>query len=122
MQAYNEAKIRWCSRVPETSAEARAALAHQPEQWQEFSDHSGHYVRLQQSQPQGEERWMMIRTKQNLEEASKSLQKKASKDHATWQKRLKRWVFQCFEGIELLHIEGIELLHIRVGSSWQTRV
>ena len=25
-----------------------------------------------------------------------------------------RWVFQCFE--------GIELLHIRVGSSWQTRI
>jgi transposase len=96
MKAYNEAKIRWCSRVPQTSTEAKAALAHQPEQWQEFSDHSGHYVRLQQSLPQGEERWMMIRTKQNLEEASKRLQKKASKDHATWQKRLWHLSAQSF--------------------------
>jgi transposase len=96
MKAYNEAKIRWCSRVPETSAEAKAALAHQPEQWQEFSDHSGHYVRLQQSLPQGEERWMMIRTKQNLEAAGKSLQKKASKDHAIWQKRLWHLSAQAF--------------------------
>ncbi len=51
MKAYNEAKIRWCSRVPETSVEAKAALAQQPDQWKEFSDHSGHYVRLQQSLP-----------------------------------------------------------------------
>jgi transposase len=38
MKAYNEAKVRWCSRVPETSAQAKAALAEEPEQWQELSD------------------------------------------------------------------------------------
>jgi transposase len=30
MKAYNEAKIRWYSRVPETSVEAKAALAEEP--------------------------------------------------------------------------------------------
>lgn len=96
MKAYNEAKIRWCSRVPETSTQAKAALAQQPDQWQEFSDHSGHYVRLQLSLPQGEERWMMIRTQQNLEATRKTLQKKASKDHGIWEKRLWHLSAQSF--------------------------
>jgi hypothetical protein len=47
MKAYNQAKIRWCSRVPETSTEAKAALAEVPKKWQEFSDQSGHYFSLQ---------------------------------------------------------------------------
>jgi transposase len=98
MKAYNEAKIRWCSRVPETSTEAKAALDQQPEKWQEFSDKSGDYVSLQQTLPQGEERWLMVRTKKNLEAAQKTLEKKADKDHRVWEKRLKhlsREVFAC---------------------------
>lgn len=96
MKAYNEAKIRWCSRVPETSTEAKAALAQEPEQWQEFPDHSGHYVTIRQVLPQGEERWLMIRTTENLEAARKSLQKKANKDQAVWQKRLWHLSAQSF--------------------------
>ena len=88
MKAYNEAKIRWCSRVPETSREAKAALLLEPEQWQEFSDQRGQYVRLYRSLPQGEERWMMIRTTENLEAARSALHKKASKEQAAWEKRL----------------------------------
>ena len=88
MKAYNEAKIRWCSRVPETSSEAKVALAEEPEQWQELSDQRGQYVRLQRSLPQGEERWMLIRMTENLEAARTSLQKKASKEQAIWEKRL----------------------------------
>ncbi len=88
MQAYNEAKIRWCSRVPETSAQAKEALAEEPEHWQELSDQRGLYVRLQRTLPQGEERWMMIRTTENLAAARTSLQKKASKEQAVWEKRL----------------------------------
>ncbi len=88
MKAYNEAKIRGFRRVPETSTEAKAALAQEPEQWQEFSDHSGHYVMLRQTLPQGEERWMMIRTTENVQAARSHLQKKASKEQAVWEKRL----------------------------------
>ena len=89
MTAYNKAKIRWCSRVPETSTEAKAALAEIPKKWQEFSDQSGHYFSIQQKLPQGEERWVIVRTKKNLEKAQKTLQKKADKDHGTWEKRLR---------------------------------
>ncbi len=83
MKAYNEAEIRWCSRVPQTSTEAKAVLAEEPEQWQELSDQRGQYVSLQRSLPQGEERWLMIRTTENLEAAQSLLHKKA-----IWQKRL----------------------------------
>jgi transposase len=88
MKAYNEAKIRWCSRVPETSVQAKEALAEEPKQWQELSDQRGQYVRLQRALPQGEERWMMIRTTANLEAARTSLQTQASKEQAVWEKRL----------------------------------
>jgi transposase len=88
IKAYNQEKIGWCSRVPQTSKEAKAAIEEEPEQWQDLPDGSGHYVSLRLSLPQGEERWMMIRTKENLEAAAKTLQKKAAKDHAVWEKRL----------------------------------
>ena len=98
MKTYNEAKIRWCSRVPETSTEAKAALDQQPEEWQEFSDKSGHYFKLQLKLPQGEERWVVVRTKKNMEASQKTLEKKASKDQSGWEKRLGRLgreVFAC---------------------------
>jgi transposase len=96
MKAYNEANIRWCSRVPETSKEAKAALALQPEHWQEFSDHRGWFVPLKQQLPQGEERWVMIRTTQNWEAARDSLRKKANKDAEIWEKRLWHLSTQSF--------------------------
>src|SRR5713226_1956192 len=47
MKSYNEAKIWWISRVPETSSAAKTALEEveqEPEQWQALSDGSGEYV------------------------------------------------------------------------------
>jgi transposase len=88
MKAYNEAQIRWCSRVPQTSTEAKAALAQEPEQWEELSDQQGQFVRLLRTLPQGEERWLMVRTSENLQASRTSLQKKAKKEQALWEKRL----------------------------------
>lgn len=96
MKVYNEANISWCSRVPETSTEAKAALAQVPKEWKEFSDESGHYFSLQQKFPQGEERWVVVRTKKNMEAAQKTQQKKANKDHEVWEKRLRRLGTQSF--------------------------
>src|SRR6202051_2965679 len=44
MTSYNEAKIWWISRVPETSTAAKIALEEEPEQWQALCDGSGEYV------------------------------------------------------------------------------
>jgi transposase len=96
MKGYNEAKIRWCSRVPETSKEAKAALALQPERWQELSDSSGSFVRLQQRLPQGEERWLMIRTTKNWEAARQSVRKQANTNYEIWEKRLWHLSTQSF--------------------------
>jgi transposase len=96
MKASNEAKIRWCSRVPETGAEAKVGLAEEPEQWQELSDQRGQYVRLQRSLPQAQERWLLIRTSENLEAARSRLQKKASQEQALWEKRLWHLSSQSF--------------------------
>jgi hypothetical protein len=46
--------------------------------------------------PQGEERWMMVCTTENLEAARKSLQKKANKDQDIWEKRLWHLSAQSF--------------------------
>lgn len=88
MKASNEAKIRWCRRVPETSREAKAALALQPELWQELSDQSGSCVRVQQTLPQGEERWLMIRPTKNWEAARQRVRKHANNNDDVWEKRL----------------------------------
>jgi transposase len=41
MKSYNEAKIDWISRIPETSTAAKTALEEKHEQWQPLSDGSG---------------------------------------------------------------------------------
>jgi len=40
MKSYNDAKICWISRVPETSTAAKTALEEVDEQWQALSDGS----------------------------------------------------------------------------------
>src|SRR5947208_7145323 len=44
MKSYNNAKIWWICRVPETSTAAKSVLEEVDEQWQPLSDGSGEYV------------------------------------------------------------------------------
>ncbi len=62
MKSYNDAKIWWISRVPETSSVAKTALAEVDEQWSPLSDGSGEYVLRTMELPQGKERWVIVRT------------------------------------------------------------
>jgi transposase len=41
MKRYNEANIRWISRVPETCTEAKKAVQEEPGVWQQLADGSG---------------------------------------------------------------------------------
>ena len=61
VKSYNEAKMRWISRVPETSTAAKTALQEEYEQWQPLSDGSGDYVARTMDLPQGKERWIIVR-------------------------------------------------------------
>jgi transposase len=98
VRSYNAAGLKWCSRVPETSTPAKTVLEQEPEHWQELSDHSGGYVSRLMHWPQGQERWVIVRTQEALRTAQASLEKKVKKEQAAWEKRLwhlSKQTFSC---------------------------
>src|SRR5436305_8568819 len=66
MKSYNDARIWWISRVPETSSTAKTALEEEHEDWQPLADGSGEYVVRTMALPQGKERWVIVRTHAHL--------------------------------------------------------
>jgi transposase len=88
VKSYNEAKVRWISRVPETSTAAKTALQEEYEQWQSLSDGSGDYVTRTMDLPQGKERWIIVRPHARLLAAKKQMEKKAKKTQEKWEKKL----------------------------------
>jgi transposase len=88
MKRYNEAKIKWISRVPETSTEAKKALQEESTPWQELSDGSGKYRTCVMDLPQGKERWVIVRTEMGEKVARTQMEKKVKKAKAQWEKKL----------------------------------
>jgi transposase len=88
MKSYNEAKLWWISRVPETSTAAKTALEDVDEQWQPLSDGSGDYVVRTMEMPQGKERWVIVRTYAQVQAAQKQMEHKVKKTQQAWEKRL----------------------------------
>ncbi len=88
MKRYNEAKIKWISRVPETSTEAKTAVAEEPTAWQALSDGSGQYRSCIRDLPQGKERWVIVRTKAGEQAARVQMEKKVKKAKAQWENQL----------------------------------
>ncbi len=79
MKSYNEAKIDWISRVPETSTAAKTALEEEYEDWHPLSDGSGDYVVRTMALPQGKERWIIVRTHAHLLAAKEQMENKVKK-------------------------------------------
>lgn len=88
MKRYNEAKIKWISRVPETSTEAKTAVEEEATEWQALSDGSGQYRPCIQDLPQGKERWVIVRTKAGERAARVEMEKKVKKAKTHWEKQL----------------------------------
>ena len=88
MTSYNQAKIDWISRVPETSTAAKRAVEQEPEQWQALCDGSGEYVARTMDLPQGKERWIIVRTHAQVQASQEQLAKKVQKTQQEWEKRL----------------------------------
>jgi transposase len=88
MRRYNDAQIRWISRVPETSKEAKQVLQEESADWQAFSDGSGQYRTRLMDLPQGKERWIMVRTKAGEQAARVQMEKKLPKTKEQWHKKL----------------------------------
>ncbi|GAC1639803.1 MAG: IS1634 family transposase [Ktedonobacteraceae bacterium] len=96
MKSYNEAKICWISRVPETSTTAKTALEEADEQWQPLSDGSGEYVVRTMDLPQGKERWVIVRSPAQLQAAQQQMKKQVKKTQQEWEKRLWHLSKQAF--------------------------
>ncbi len=96
MKSYNDAKIWWISRVPETSAAAKTALEEVDEQWQPLSDGSGDYGVRTMELPQGKERWVIVRTHAQVQAAQQQMEKQVKKTSQEWEKRLWHLSNQAF--------------------------
>ncbi len=96
MKSYNDAKIWWISRVPETSTAAKAALQDVEEQWHPLSDGSGDYVVRTMELPQGKERWVIVRTHAQLQAGQQQMEKQVKKTQQAWEKRLWHLSKQAF--------------------------
>jgi transposase len=88
MKSYNEAKIRWISRVPETSTAAKRALEEVYERWQPLIDGSGDFVARTMDLPQGKERWIIVQPHARLLAAKERMEKKVKKMQEHWEKKL----------------------------------
>ena len=88
MRRFNEAGILWVSRVPETSKEAKAVLEAEPAQWQNSADGQTHWFSQTMSLPQGQERWVVVRTKMGETRAQATLKRQVDKAEHTWRQKL----------------------------------
>jgi transposase len=80
----NTAGVRWISRVPDTSKEAKAALAVVDATWQ--LDGGLSWAPVAQT-PAGE-RWVVVRTAQGEEQARKTLDRQVDTTRAQWEQAL----------------------------------
>jgi transposase len=87
MRYLNEAGVKWVSRVPETSQEAKAMLQAGSEQWQTAEDGSTQWYSRVMSLPQGTERWLIVRTQASQQRAQASLQRQVTAAQASWQRK-----------------------------------
>jgi transposase len=88
MKSYNDAKIRWISRVPETSTAAKTALEAEDEEWHPLTNKSGDYRVRMMDLPQGKERWIIVRPHARLRSAKENMEKRAKKMQERWEKKL----------------------------------
>ncbi len=92
MRRFNEAKIRWISRVPETSTEAKAmvATAANRTQWLDAEDGQTHWFTHTMALPQGQERlsWSSAPARQKHVPRRRGSRQVEKAEHNWKQKRL----------------------------------
>ena len=88
MRQLNGAGILWISRVPETLAEAKAALARTDVNWQATEDGEVAWWSQEVTLPQGRERWVIVRTRSGEQRAKATLQRKVEAAEQIWKQKL----------------------------------
>jgi len=87
MRQFNQAGVKWVSRVSETSTEAKTVLHEGSETWQCSEDGTMHWFRRERTLPQGIERWVIVRTQASQQRAQVTMQRQVSKAQASWQQK-----------------------------------
>jgi transposase len=98
MHALNEAGVAWISRVPETSSLAQAMVREEPATWQHSDDDQLQWWARTLDLPQGQERWVVARSREGEQRARATLQRQAEREQAKWEKRwwhLSHRAFAC---------------------------
>jgi len=92
---YNEATMTdleqkgvwWISRVPETSTQAKALVAEEPERWQ--GTETLRWCEQEVSIRERTERWIIAQSAEGVERQTASLQRQAEQEHQVWAKRVR---------------------------------
>ena len=87
MRTLNQAKVKWISRVSETSTGAKEALAYTYETWHSSEDGSTHWVSRSMDLPQGKERWVVVFTSASRQRSQATLQRQVTRAHSEWEKK-----------------------------------
>ncbi|GER86270.1 IS4 family transposase [Dictyobacter vulcani] len=88
VRQLNQAGVRWVSRVPETSKEAKAAVIQAEDAWQPSADGTRSMIVQQMDLPQGPERWIVVRSVDGVKRALQTARKQADKQVDAWAKKL----------------------------------
>jgi transposase len=88
MQQLNAAGILWESRVPETLAEAKAALARTDVSWKTTEDGEMAWWSQVITLPRGQERWVIVRTRSGERRARATLQRKVEAAEQIWKQKV----------------------------------
>jgi transposase len=90
IRRFNAANILWVSRVPETSKEAKGLLETEVDSadWQDSPVGQAHWFTRTLSLPQGQERWLVVRTKAGEARAEATLKRQADKAEKSWRQKL----------------------------------
>jgi len=99
MRRFAAAGVRWISRAPETSREAKALVRDEPSQpdhWQTSADGKTRWFSRHLQLSQGVERWIVVVTEAGLARARASMRKRAQQDQQQWERQLWHWGNQEF--------------------------
>jgi transposase len=99
MRTLQEAEVHWVSRVPETSSLAQAMVREEPpDGWQHSEDAQVSWWGRTLELPQGQERWLVVRSREGEQRARATRQRQVEREQAQWEKRwwhLSHRAFAC---------------------------
>ncbi len=87
MRQLNQAGVKWISRVSETMTEAKTLLQEGSQSWHQSADGTVHWFTRAMALPQGNERWVVVRTQASLQRAQQTMQRQVSKVQTHWQQK-----------------------------------